>query len=53
LVPELYEEERISLKVFLKTCQENGIELIKSFSDRFILRLCPELLWLLPPRGRA
>lgn len=38
----LRREGAISLKVFLESCQEDGVEPFKSYSGKFVLRLPPE-----------
>lgn len=38
----LRREGEISLKVFIESCQEDGVEPFKSFSGKFVLRLPPE-----------
>jgi predicted HicB family RNase H-like nuclease len=38
----LRREGALSLKVFMETCREKGIEPYKSYSGKFVLRLPPE-----------
>ncbi|WP_257283226.1 type II toxin-antitoxin system HicB family antitoxin [Endozoicomonas sp. SESOKO1] len=42
-VKSLHQEGKVSLKVFLKACQEEGIEPRKSFSGKLNLRIDPDL----------
>ncbi|CAN7300517.1 type II toxin-antitoxin system HicB family antitoxin [Pseudoduganella sp. LjRoot289] len=40
-VAGLHREGSISLAVFLRTCKEKGIEPLKNFSGKFVLRVDP------------
>lgn len=42
-VKGLHREGAISLRVFLETCAEKGIEPRKNFSGKFVLRVDPEI----------
>jgi predicted HicB family RNase H-like nuclease len=42
-IEELREEGKISLKVFLEMCKEEGIDPHKDYSGKFNLRVPPEL----------
>jgi len=42
-INSLKEEAEISLKVFLKLCEEDGVEPRKNYSGKFNIRLSPEL----------
>jgi len=42
-VEGLEREGRISLKVFMDVCREDGVEPVKQFSGRFNVRISPEL----------
>ncbi|PIE65098.1 MAG: toxin-antitoxin system HicB family antitoxin [Desulfobacterales bacterium] len=42
-IAELRKEGETSLKIFLKMCQEEGIEPKKQYSGKFNLRVSPEL----------
>ncbi|MGI2028654.1 type II toxin-antitoxin system HicB family antitoxin [Endozoicomonas acroporae] len=42
-VKSLHQEGKVSLKVFLEACQEEGIEPRKSFSGKLNLRIDPDL----------
>ncbi len=42
-IKDLHQEGKISLKVFLEMCREEGIEPHKKYSGKFNLRVTPEL----------
>ncbi|PIE01031.1 MAG: toxin-antitoxin system HicB family antitoxin [Acidobacteria bacterium] len=42
-IAELRKEGETSLKIFLKMCQEEGVEPKKQYSGKFNLRISPEL----------
>lgn len=42
-VEGLEREGRVSLKVFLEMCKEDGVEAFKQFSGKFNVRISPEL----------
>jgi len=42
-VAGLQREGAVSLAVFLKACEEKGIEPLKNFSGKFVLRVDPEV----------
>ena len=42
-ITELKEQGRVSLKVFLEMCKEEGIDPVKKYSGKFNLRVPPEL----------
>lgn len=42
-IPGLRREGKISLRVFLEACAEQGLEPFKSFSGKFMARVKPEL----------
>lgn len=42
-IKDLKKEARQSLKIFLETCKEEGLQPYKQYSGRFNLRVSPEL----------
>lgn len=42
-IKDLHQEGKLSLKVFLEMCREEGIEPHKKYSGKFNLRVTPEL----------